>query len=268
MKEVLENHEGLYKIGKPIKFYSAFNDYVMNPNNQQFWDLFNIRKYRISQDVISSRIMNHWQSEGLLPEKCQEEGQKWRLFTIMDLVWVAVLKELRELGLSIPIIKKVKKSIISSFNQCEYGEFEFYTALALFQKVPVEVLVFKDGTAEVATSFEIIDSREGFGLPTYISIPINGILQSIYKELNLKPIYDTHWRDLDEKEVVILDKMKSGDYDEITLIMQEEEIKIKATNRKKRDLYKIQNEGGDQDILVKMRNGKISHIEQNKIEKL
>lgn len=268
MKEFLENHDNSYKIAKPQQFYTSFSHYILKPDNQQYWELFNTRKYRISQEVISSRIMNHWQKENLLPIKCQEAGQKWRVFTLMDLVWIAILKELRELGLSIPIIKKVKKSIISSFNQCEYGEFEFYTALALFQKVPIEVLVFKDGTAEVATSFEIIDSREEFGLPTYISIPINGILQSIYKELNLQPIYDTHWRDLEEKEVTILDKIKSGDYDEITLIMQEEEIKIKATNRKKKDLYKIQNEGGDQDILVKMRNGKISHIEQNKIEKL
>lgn len=269
MREELCNHDGLYKIGKQWNFYSAFSDYLMNPNNKEFWDMFNTRKYRISQEVISSRIMNHWQKEGLLPKNCQETGQKWRAFTLMDLVWVAVLKESRDLGLSIPMIKNVKRALSVSYTQCEYGEFEFYTALALFQRVPVEVLIFKDGTAEVANSFEIIDSKETYGLPTYISIPINGILQSIFKEQNLQPIYNSNLIALEDKEITVLSKIKSGDYDEITLTLSDSEIvTLKGKNNRKKELYKIQNEGGDQDILVKMRNGKISHIEQNKIEKL
>ncbi len=33
-------------------------------------------------------------------------------------------------------------------------------------------------------------------------------------------------------------------------------------------LHELQKEGGDQDLIVKMKNAKISHLEQTKIEKL
>ncbi|WP_395093260.1 hypothetical protein ACF3NR_03355 [Vaginella massiliensis] len=268
MAEFLDTQFGLYKIGKSQRFFQAFSDYTTNPENEIYWEFFNTRKFRISPKVISSRIMNHWQEKELLPENCQEANQKWRSFTLMDLVWVAVLKELREIEIPIPVIQKIKKSIKTAYNQCEYGELEFYSALAYFKRMPVELLIFTDGSAEIASTLEVNDSKEQYGLPTNISIPINGILQSIFKDQNLQPIYNS-WIDLDENEVKVLEKIKSGEYDEVSLTLQNGKVvKLKGQNNSKKELYKIQREGGDQDIMVKMRNGKISHIVQTKIENL
>ncbi len=268
MIEDLYTFGGLYKIGKGQLFYRYYSDYTINSANIPFWEFFNTRKFRISPKVISSRIMNHWQKEGLLPENCQEAGQKWRKFTLMDLIWIAILKELREMGLSIPLIKRIRSNIKTKINKCEYGELEFYSALAYFKRLSSDVLIFKDGSVEIASVFELNESKEKYGLPTYLSISINGILQSIFRDQNLQPIYE-NWIDLDENEVKVLERIKSGDYDEVSLTLQGGKVvKLKNQNNSKKDLYKIQREGGDQDIIVKMRKGKISNIVQTKIEKL
>ncbi len=220
--------------------------------------------------------MNHWQKEGLLPDGCQVEGQKWRNFTLIDLIWIAIVKNLRGFGISIALIQKVKKNFNTTYGECVFAELQFYSALAFFQKRPCEVLVFNHtegdvGTvAEVATQYEIEETkRNQGGLPLHISITLNGLVQSIFPDKDLRPLYD-NWVDLDEKEAEVLSKIKTGDYEEVALSLENGKVvKLKGKSRRnKNKLHELQKEGGDQDLIVKMRNGKISHLEQTKIEKL
>src|SRR5690606_3315764 len=124
------------------------------------------------------------------------------------------------------------------------------------------------GSAEIASTLEVTESKEQYGLPANISIPINGILQSIFQDQNLQPMYNS-WIDVDQHEAKMLENIKSGAYEEDSLtLLNGKVVKLKGQNNSKKELYKIQREGGDQDIMVKMRNGKISHIVQTKIESL
>lgn len=58
---------------------------------------------------ISYRELNHWASTGLLLES--SEFGKMRRFSVIELVWIEMLKELRNFSLSLPTIKKLKENL-------------------------------------------------------------------------------------------------------------------------------------------------------------
>lgn len=264
----LETLGGLYKIRKGSDFYEGFHHYTMNKENEGSWKFFNTRKYRISPKVISSRTMNNWQKEGLLPENCQPENQKWRIFTLSDIIWIAIVKELRQIGVSIPILKKAKKRLKSEYNQCEYGELEYFSARSLFFKVPCDVLVFNDGSAEVGTIYEIEESKP-YGIPTNINISVNGILQSVFREIDLTPDFNGTLI-LEPKEAKIINSIRQGDYEKVTLTKKGQEwdsIK-KVDSSNSLTLHEMQMEGGRQNFDVKYNGKKITHVTRTIIEDL
>ena len=260
----MDTFGGLFKIVKGASFYSAMNKYLTNQDNKPYWDFFNTKQYRIAPEVISSRTMNHWQQEGLLPDKCQEKEQQRRSFTLMDIIWIGIIKNLRSIGVDLSFIKKIKKKLNIGLNSCEYSELEFYTALSFFQKMPCEILIFFDGTAEVGTIDEINLSKEKYGLNSHISLSLNIILQAIFRDKDLQPIYNT-WVDLNEKETKVLEKIKSGKFNNLSLTLKDGEVLElkggKAYNEKVQ-FHNIQREFPNQDLQIKMRGGKIRHIEQ------
>ena len=260
----LDTFDGLFKIGKSSVFCTAANSYLTNPENKEYWDFFNTRQYRIDPKTISSQIMNLWQKESLLPENCQDKEQEWRDFTLMDIVWIAIVKQLRSIGIDFSIIKRAKERLNVRTNSCEYYELEFYAALSYFNKTPCEILIFFDGSAEVGTIDEINDSKEKSGMIAHVSLSLNVVLQNIFRDKDLRPIYNS-WVDLDEKETKLLEKIKSGKFDNLSLTLKDGVVcKLegeKAYNGNAQ-LHDIQREYENQDYEVKQRGGKIRHIKQ------
>ena len=86
--------------------------------------IFDLRKRRYSvKDLpIESRVLNHWKEENILLEN-QIEKNKWGKFNLIDLIWINIIKELRDFGISIPLIKSIKNDIIDCFaNQRDYNK--------------------------------------------------------------------------------------------------------------------------------------------------
>src|SRR3954471_12465116 len=56
---------------------------------------------------ISPRVFNNWKKLGLLPQASTE--RKWNKFSFTEFIWLKIVQELREFGLSIEKILKVRK---------------------------------------------------------------------------------------------------------------------------------------------------------------
>jgi len=53
----------------------------------------------------SYRVLNHWRTEGIIPEKVNTR------LSVVELVWIRIVQELRRFGLSLEAIKKVHAEI-------------------------------------------------------------------------------------------------------------------------------------------------------------
>ena len=63
----------------------------------------------IVRRFVNSRLMNYWIEENRLLSKWEEKG--WRKFSFVDLVWLKIISNLREFGVSFAILKKLKEEL-------------------------------------------------------------------------------------------------------------------------------------------------------------
>lgn len=80
----------------------------------------NLTQQFLIQDIgVSSRAMNNWISEGLMPTKLRVENSPYR-FSFAELIWFNIVKELRDFGYPIPKIREVKNLLLLTIDFSEY----------------------------------------------------------------------------------------------------------------------------------------------------
>ncbi|MBL7745392.1 MAG: MerR family transcriptional regulator [Chitinophagaceae bacterium] len=58
---------------------------------------------------VNSRVLNYWVEEAELLKKWNEKG--WRKFSFLEIIWLKVISDLREFGVSFEILKKLKDEL-------------------------------------------------------------------------------------------------------------------------------------------------------------
>ncbi len=136
------------------------------------------RKFRLIDDEITSRVLNHWQKEGLIVDN-RPDGKGWRKYSFSDIVWLQIIKKLRSFGFEIAKIKMVKDKL-DRYNSEEDISLcpllDFYIIEAKEHKMPIKMLVYTDGGVDIARQIDIDDSTGYFLNQDYISINISAMI--------------------------------------------------------------------------------------------
>jgi DNA-binding transcriptional MerR regulator len=74
-------------------------------------DALNVIQFIGTDTGATYRAINHWESEGLIPDR-REEGQRWRRFSFVDFVWIKMIDQLRALGINLETIKRIKEMVL------------------------------------------------------------------------------------------------------------------------------------------------------------
>lgn len=216
MDNIDNNGLYIYQIDKDGEYYQKFSHYLNSTDTKDFREYFNKKQYRISDNVISYRLINHWEKIGLIHSNRGADNKGWRQYSLMDIVWLSIIVRLRKFGYNIHNIKQSRLVNFAQYDECEYGELEFYTAVAFVNNVPIHALFFTDFRAEIATLYEILESSEKRGIANHISININAILQGLFPTKNLKPNY-TNFIELTDSDNEILETIRNEKVEEIKL---------------------------------------------------
>lgn len=202
------------QISKHKDYSKLYHAYVTDNRYERLWDFFNTKRVRISEELISYRTINHWENEGIISNLRSEGG--WRKYSYMDVIWLMIIKELRNFGYGLNEIKTVRNELITGYNRCEYGELEFYSALCFTRRVPCNVLIFSNKKAEVATIYEIIDTFVNRGLLNNISINLNSILIGLFPSVNLVPEFK-NFLEFTNRESQILDSIRMDGVEQVEI---------------------------------------------------
>jgi uncharacterized protein YfaA (DUF2138 family) len=79
---------------------SVDEDFVsyFDEENSKLHKLIREKRYTVKDTDISSRVINHWDDKGLLPDGVQVEEEKWRKFSFLlrlyGLKWLKLLEAL------------------------------------------------------------------------------------------------------------------------------------------------------------------------------
>ena len=150
------------------------------------------QKHKISDVNLSSRILNHWYDAGIINDD-RPNGKGWKKFSLAEIVWIEIIRKLRNFGFDLKKIKKVKDEIdLYNFdkNYPHSNLIEFYILVVLQFKAPFKVIVFESGQTEILRQIDIDLAQEmGSFSEDFISIDLNQILIKLLKRSELKPKY-------------------------------------------------------------------------------
>ena len=182
----------------------------------------NQRNYDVGDTDITYRMINHWDQHNLLPTGLREETAGWRKFTFVEMVWVRIVKQLREFGLPINKIAFTRECIMNwNKNTKTYDEFEFYIVKAWQTSMDPYLAVASDGTADIATLPQIKAAANIQGQHPLILISISTILEQLGKEIEEKYGVIT----LTEELIEILSEIQLGAPKKINLKIKSGKIK-------------------------------------------
>jgi DNA-binding transcriptional MerR regulator len=245
-------------------FDNGFYQYFKNVENNKVSQVLNSTDRKIKLESVSSRVLNGWEKEGLLT--MQREGQEWRRFSILDALWVKIIKELRDFGMSREQVKTAKKCLEFESEKCGVAMpmLEFYTAFVIGAKMPVMLLVFRDGAAVPCSVTQYKVAKEVVGVDNHIQISLNDLLQDMFPDVDLKPSIKNE-APFSVNEMELLAYLSLGKFESITVKFNNGKMEqfegVQRIKAKKR-IQEIMQEHKYQNITLQEEDGNITAIFQ------
>ena len=208
-----------------LNFFESF----INSNNS-IKTQFNQQNYKVDDTRLSSRVLSHWYESGIINDN-RPNGKGWKKFSFSELVWVHIIFKLRNFGLDLKRIKMVKDQVdkynsIDKISNCPL--LDFYMLVAIHSKIPVKLLVFESGQAEIVRQLDI-DLANQLGLieEDFISIDINKLLNKLITKKNLKTDY-LGYADTPKSSLIkqIEDSISDDDISSITIKIKDKDYII------------------------------------------
>ena len=172
-----------------------------------------------AQDLISCRVINHWESQGLI--ECERNNNTgWRKFNLIEYIWLRLVQKLRDFGFPINKIAEIKEFYFekekkkSEVGKISYVTFYLTTARLLQQPV-FFVILLNENQAEFLDYHEFQAAIDLNILGSYICINLNDILNTVFTK-KIEPIYPVS-RPISLNMHDTLDILESGDYDIATI---------------------------------------------------
>jgi DNA-binding transcriptional MerR regulator len=155
-------------------------------------DKFNEGKYTIGSEKISSRVLNHWCENGIIKDN-RPNGKGWSKFSFSEVIWIEIVVKLRNFGLDLKRIKEVKEQLDfynNENNKSKCPLLDFYLTVALTSKIPIKLIVFESGQANIVRQIDIDLANELECITEdFILIDINKLLNNLLTKKEVKADY-------------------------------------------------------------------------------
>ncbi len=241
----------------------AWASYMQGKSRPSMSALLNEKRHTIKDTDQSYRAINHWSSLGLI-EDDRTSDSSWRKLSLLDLIWIQIVAELRQFGFPLEKLQMTQKTLFGGRpDHSPYVLFEFAIA-QVFLKSDQHLVVFADGKA-AAISGEMLDANmQLFDVENFICISLNTIVSRLYKNQDFSPAF-RYVETLNKDEAEVLFQMRCGNYENVSVKMKDGKIElIEATQTidAQKRFIELLKEADYQDIQVKTADGKVVSIKR------
>ncbi len=220
--------------------------------------VLNTGKLSVKNSGISYRLMNHWASLGIIRDNRRGKTSQWRKLSLLDIIFIRVIVELRKFGLSLDSIKKCSEAIyLNNLGKSKISYLEIGINFC-FNHNKVSLIVFSDGHCEVLRENDLTFSKiTGFLTDSHLVIDLNKICHEILK--TSYPSVSTIPQQLSDKEARVIELLRSGNLDKLYISISDNEPKsldsVIKTN-KNINIQQIINDISFGQITIKKANGR------------
>jgi len=241
-------------------------DYILSSERIEKYIEFNRVRKKVDQ---SSRVLNNWAQLGIISDP--EPGKK-RTYNKLEAIWIDLVSQLREFGFSLEKIKSVHDLLFeSNIEGSSFSPIKYAIVYSLMIE-PYILLVFNNGTINLMSKSKYINYlNDEFILPPHISINFLHVSESEFPNNSFTKFFSAaDLTNLTEKELELLYYLRTGDYDNIKVKMNDGEIYLIESSKKVNvdtKVIDIINKNLYQDIEIKVRDGKAVLISTTEISK-
>lgn len=225
---------------------------------------------KIQNPKLSYRIINSWDSAGLLVDDRSENSREWRKFSMIDLAFIAIINQLRDFGLSVDKIREVKSylyrpvGVLSGIHKNEqpeilkevtFLEWAYFRSFHPLVGDNTYLLVESDGCSMLLGGRDVsLNITKKTLSPKYITLNLNHIFAGLIDE-NVGIDWSEKQPIMNEAEETILTVIRDNNADNI-VIEKDKEGKL---DRVKHSLkVRFADYGGMHNLINKFGYGKIA----------
>ncbi len=247
------------------------NGLTNDPNLKKTLDSYTEEIYTSSDTGLTYRTINSWDTAGMLLTLPNRDS-KWRKFSLVEIIWIYIIRELRDIGFSKKKILKLKELLFPTLPKSKTSDtkrFKQYI-LSVVAERDVYLLVKPNGEGDLAIDIELLETeRDCVDFPkTYTLISINKLCAEFTG--NDKYIKRKQFLYIPtNKELDLLNEIKNGEnLKEATLKIANNKISrvnYKKTSDPKKALdnfNKAIKSGGRKEIRVNIENDNVVYFEE------
>lgn len=139
--------------------------------------------FRVEHDVLSYRIIRTWVEYGLLDDTRKSAGA-WRKFSLLELVWLKIIRILRDYGYPLSKIMAAKFSLYRLARQKSAYHLDFGLWRITKSKEHIILAVLKEGNAIIGTREEVQKTVDNNEIHDFLSIDLTKIVKEDVEEIN------------------------------------------------------------------------------------
>jgi len=240
--------------------------YILTAEQIEKYIEFEKAKKKVEQ---SPRVLNNWTQQGIINPP--EEGKK-RTYSKLDAIWIELVAQLREFGLGLEKIKSVRDFLFENkIDGSNFSPIKYAIVYSLMVE-PYILLIYNDGTINLMSKSQYLNYlSDELILPIHVSVNLLDISKTEFPKNGFTDFSnDSDLATLTKKELELLYYLRTGDYDEIKVRMENGEIYLIESSMKlnvNTKVVDIINKSAFQDIEIKVRDGKAILIKSTELKK-
>jgi hypothetical protein len=265
--------EFIFELAQSEFSIDDFTKEQIDTYHKDFFEYMEIKVFSPTDTGLSYRVLNHWSKKGLVDD-VKERKNKWRKFSLKDLIWINILIELRRFGVPIKTLLNVKSwfngSIFTSISSPPYKRKDVYIFMA-FTATPVNAVLNFMGTGYLIHGTTVHSFWMMYSPYPNIHINLNSIIGKIFNKPSLS--FDLEIKEpmtLGEKEILRL--IKEQNYTEIRIKFENGKAKLfegtEHINTQGKKIIDLLNEYGYQEIRLLKHNGDLVEVKRTIKKKL
>jgi len=212
---------------------------------------------------VTKRTLNHWRKIGHLEDHREHIiSGKPNFFSPLELVWISIISDLREMKIEHSKIKGVKSglfALVKAENGKEYTALEYYMAQVFEFNVTLYIILSDTNELSILNDMVYIDKIKSGEIENHTAISLNKQIKDTLNEVYIIPEF-SDFSDLTVEEIQVLTIIRNKTYKYINITKNNGEItrlegveEIKGSPRIE-DLIKQRNY---QNLEIKQHNGQI-----------
>ncbi|WP_430409194.1 MerR family transcriptional regulator [Kordia sp.] len=220
---------------------------------------------------VSRQVLNIWKKETLIPLHVSDE-KGWNTYSLVDILWIGIIEELKKFGFTFEKILCVKKQLlvieeIVEFNDEQAQEIEMLNlaVIEIFLNTnPIYIVIDEDAKTEVLNAYAIIDKMQKNELTNHVILNLNQLIKLNIESLYREPSLD-QFKGLSKDELHVLLILRSENFESVKITKKGGEIDTIESTEIVSNGERILNilKGHDyQNIEIKQARGKIVQIKR------